>query len=942
MNKRKRILSLVVALAFVLTTFAQTTFAADASVTDPEETTTVSTSESDGNYTLEYTSEEAKAAGYISFGVNDEEGISIYKYNAAVGGVNVKIPSAIDGIPVTTIEEEAFGPEGYTTNMKIETVTMPDTVTYLGFANFYYDRALTSIRLSENLEFIGYNCFMNCTSLKSIYIPASVKEIEARAFNGSGIASFEVAEGSETYAAYEGAIYSKDYKTLYFYPITATEFSVHEDTEVIFENAAYTCKSLTEVDLTDSKVTEIQDGAFESCTALTTVKLPGLETLGLGAFYLDKKITTFTIEEGGAYKVGKDGITIYTSDGKTLVECLTGASGTVTVADGTETLSDVAFYGCSGITEIVLPDGLQKIGTEDTLSFGTFSGCSNLTTINIPEGVKSLHRNAFYGCNNLSSIHIPTSVTYIHPRALMNYGLEDITVDEGNSSYMAEDGALYTSDGKTLVKYPAGRAATSYTVKDGVEVIGEAAFYRAANLTEVTLPDSVKELDAYAFYITKNMTTLNMSENLETIGEYCFNQCTALTSIRIPAAVTDIGQYAFYYCSAMTEIDVDEDNETYAGYDGVLYNKDLTTLLECPGGKTQIEIASTTTMIGERSFWHCTKLTSLVIPEGVTAIGGYAFYQCTALGEVTLPASLASVGGNAFANSAKVYFLVEEGTTAEAYCKWAGYDYTILYTITFDANGGTCDTETAQNNSEGKLDSLPTATKSGYVFLGWYDSVSGGEKITEDTVFTADTTVYAQWKAVSSSNSSGNSSSSTENALKDAQKNAVEELENYVSLSDYDDEGQTAVKAILAEAEKNINAAKTESEVSNIVSKAKSDIDAVNNDTSSKIKTGVENTTIKLWSTFSEKNNIQLNWTKSEGYKVDYYQVYKSTKRYSGYGTKAYYQTSTGLKNSYINTKELKKGTRYFYKVRGVRVINGEKVYTQWSNKAWRIARVNK
>lgn len=123
-----------------------------------------------------------------------------------------------------------------------------------------------------------------------------------------------------------------------------------------------------------------------------------------------------------------------------------------------------------------------------------------------------------------------------------------------------------------------------------------------------------------------------------------------------------------------------------------------------------------------------------------------------------------------------------------------------------------------------------------------------------------------------------------------------------------------------------------------------SSADSDNNQTvaAAKIKAGVEKTTIKLKSTFSKKNNIQLNWTKSAGYKMDYYQVYRSTKRYSGYGSKAYYQTSTGTKNFYINTKELKKGTRYFYKVRGVRLINGEKVYTQWSNKAWRISRVNR
>ena len=123
-----------------------------------------------------------------------------------------------------------------------------------------------------------------------------------------------------------------------------------------------------------------------------------------------------------------------------------------------------------------------------------------------------------------------------------------------------------------------------------------------------------------------------------------------------------------------------------------------------------------------------------------------------------------------------------------------------------------------------------------------------------------------------------------------------------------------------------------------------SSADSDNNQTAAaaKIKAGVEKTTIKLKSTFSKKNNIQLNWTKSAGYKMDYYQVYRSTKRYSGYGSKAYYQTSTGTKNFYINTKELKKGTRYFYKVRGVRLINGEKVYTHWSNKAWRISRVNR
>ena len=100
---------------------------------------------------------------------------------------------------------------------------------------------------------------------------------------------------------------------------------------------------------------------------------------------------------------------------------------------------------------------------------------------------------------------------------------------------------------------------------------------------------------------------------------------------------------------------------------------------------------------------------------------------------------------------------------------------------------------------------------------------------------------------------------------------------------------------------------------------------------------GVENTTIKL-TTIRGKGYIKLNWKKDPGYKVDYYEVFRSTKRNSGYGTKPFYTTNNGSKTYYKNTKSLKAGTRYYFKVRGVRVIDGKKYYTQYSNKAYRTA----
>lgn len=98
---------------------------------------------------------------------------------------------------------------------------------------------------------------------------------------------------------------------------------------------------------------------------------------------------------------------------------------------------------------------------------------------------------------------------------------------------------------------------------------------------------------------------------------------------------------------------------------------------------------------------------------------------------------------------------------------------------------------------------------------------------------------------------------------------------------------------------------------------------------------GIQKTRITAKSALS-KNGIKVSWKKSAGYKVDYYEVFRSTKKSSGYGTKAYYKTKTSTTTSFTDTKKLKKGTRYYYKVRGVRTIAKTKYFTAWSNKASR------
>ena len=107
-------------------------------------------------------------------------------------------------------------------------------------------------------------------------------------------------------------------------------------------------------------------------------------------------------------------------------------------------------------------------------------------------------------------------------------------------------------------------------------------------------------------------------------------------------------------------------------------------------------------------------------------------------------------------------------------------------------------------------------------------------------------------------------------------------------------------------------------------------------------KEAIKNIKIKLTSkqvkTKSGKKGIKITWTAAAGDKVlDGVEVFRSKERYKGYGTEPFYtSTKGGNEGSYINTKSLKKGTKYYYRVRGYVLVDGQKVYTDYSTKAWR------
>jgi hypothetical protein len=136
--------------------------------------------------------------------------------------------------------------------------------------------------------------------------------------------------------------------------------------------------------------------------------------------------------------------------------------------------------------------------------------------------------------------------------------------------------------------------------------IGDEAFYGSQGLSNVTIPESVTYIGQFAFYGCTGLDDVTIPENTSIVGQYAFYGCRGLSNVTIPEGVTWIGWKAFADCTSLTAITVAAFNPNYGSLDGVLFNKDQTALIQCPGGKAGV----------------------YTMPESVTSIGNSAFSGC--------------------------------------------------------------------------------------------------------------------------------------------------------------------------------------------------------------------------------------------------------------------------------------------------------------------------
>lgn len=353
----------------------------------------------------------------------------------------------------------------------------------------------------------------------------------------------------------------------------------------------------------------------------------------------------------------------------------------------------ITIIGCTNtVRSIIIPD---KINGCIVTSIGdrAFANCVNLTNLTICQNITSIGSSAFDHCSSLKQIELPRKIEVL-PEWPFSFcsRLTNISVAKENPFFSAVNGVLFNHDQSMLIQYPTGRIG-KYSIPEGVRFIGGLAFYGCYGLTDLSVPGSITNIGnralgysrltnitlhagivsigTNAFDCCQKLSAVNLPETITDIGPGAFKNCFALQKISIPASVTNIGYFAFEGCTGLEFISVAPENPCFRSVDGVLFNRSLTMLIQCPQERTagfvipdgvtsiapfalsgskinNLFLPNSITDIGYAAFFGCKGITNLILPTGISRIPRGAFHASWNLQSVHLPSSVTNIGEKAF------------------------------------------------------------------------------------------------------------------------------------------------------------------------------------------------------------------------------------------------------------------------------------------------------
>ncbi len=478
----------------------------------------------------------------IKNGVEDEFGV-VYSRDGKrlLYGRNLQLECYDIKVGTEEICDDAF----IRNDLTLRQITIPDTVTIIGFRAFGGCECLQRISIPNSVTKIGNEAFWGCLSLKQINIPNSVLSIgekflgDCKALEQITIPNSVTKIGNE---AFEGCLSLKQIiipnsvtkigDRAFLGCLSLKQINIPNSVSSIGEKIFEGCEALEQITIPNS-VTKIGNEAFGGCLSLKQINIPNSVTsIGDSAFIGCIALQQITIPDS-VTMIGKNPFVAchnlyitsnssrfvidndYLTDNYNVIISYLGNVDSIVITNTITTIGDSTFQNSNCLKYITIPDSVTTVGDN------AFEGCSSLQQINIPDSVTTIGDNAFEGCSSLQQINIPDSVTTIG------------------------DSAFFGCSSLQQINIP-----------DSVTTIGDGAFANCSSLQQVNIPDSVATIGDYVFWCCSSLQQINIPDSVTTIGDNAFEGCSSLQQINIPNSVITIGDGAFSECSALQQISI--------------------------------------------------------------------------------------------------------------------------------------------------------------------------------------------------------------------------------------------------------------------------------------------------------------------------------------------------------------------------------------------------